>query len=346
MIGFDSVDDESKPERRLYRKFPTAQMWDTKQSPPYSYWIYYMYANIASLNSWRRKRGFSTFVLRPHCGEAGDPDHLSSAFLTSHSISHGILLRKVPALQYLFYLKQIGLAMSPLSNNALFLTYERNPFKDFFKVGMNVSLSTDDPLQFHFTAQHLLEEFSCATQIYKLTAADMCELARNSVVQSGWEMQVKKHWIGSRWFLPGAAGNDIHKTNVPNIRLAYRHATLLEELTLIQHGRMTPSHTPGPMTPVNPAAPPSPGPAAAAPAANGSPSAVAAAAIAQTKAMFDGAHPELGPGASVLHNRHRKRSQSNLQANRPSGPSGLHMTRPQDGDSAEDSAVDTANGAA
>ena len=83
-----------------------------------------------------------TFVLRPHCGEAGDPDHLSSAFLTSHSISHGILLRKVPALQYLFYLKQIGLAMSPLSNNALFLAYERNPFKDFFRVGLNVSLST------------------------------------------------------------------------------------------------------------------------------------------------------------------------------------------------------------
>lgn len=92
-----------------------------------------------------------TFVFRPHCGEAGDTDHLTSAFLTAHSISHGILLRKVPALQYLFYLKQIGLAMSPLSNNALFLTYERNPLPDFFKVGLNVSLSTDDPLQFHFT---------------------------------------------------------------------------------------------------------------------------------------------------------------------------------------------------
>ena len=92
-----------------------------------------------------------TFVFRPHCGEAGDPEHLASAYLTAHSISHGILLRKVPALQYLFYLKQIGLAMSPLSNNALFLTYERNPLPDFFKVGLNVSLSTDDPLQFHFT---------------------------------------------------------------------------------------------------------------------------------------------------------------------------------------------------
>ena len=127
-----------------------------------------MYANMTSLNHWRRLRGFSTshfiffprgdlipgadtFVFRPHCGEAGDTDHLTAAFLTSHSISHGILLRKVPALQYLFYLKQIGLAMSPLSNNALFLTYERNPLPDFFKVGLNVSLSTDDPLQFHFT---------------------------------------------------------------------------------------------------------------------------------------------------------------------------------------------------
>jgi AMP deaminase len=41
--------------------------------------------------------------------------------------------------------------MSPLSNNALFLTYERNPIKTFFEIGLNVSLSTDDPLQFHFT---------------------------------------------------------------------------------------------------------------------------------------------------------------------------------------------------
>ncbi|ORX35953.1 hypothetical protein BD324DRAFT_512747 [Kockovaella imperatae] len=244
VVGFDSVDDESKPERRLYRKYPTAQMWTTTQSPPYTYWIYYMYANMASLNAWRRARGFNTFVLRPHCGEAGDTDHLSSAFLTAHSISHGILLRKVPALQYLYYLKQIGLAMSPLSNNALFLTYERNPFKDFFRAGLNVSLSTDDPLQFHFTASHLLEEYSCAAQIYKLTPADMCELARNSVIQSGWEMQVKKHWIGQKWYLPGSAGNDIHKTNVPNIRLAYRHATLLEELSLIHHGLHSPSATP------------------------------------------------------------------------------------------------------
>ncbi|EIW59155.1 AMP deaminase [Trametes versicolor FP-101664 SS1] len=237
VIGFDTVDDESKTERRFHRKFPYPRLWDAKESPPYSYWVYYMYANIGSLNQWRRQRGFSTFVFRPHCGEAGDPEHLASAYLTAHSISHGILLRKVPALQYLFYLKQIGLAMSPLSNNALFLTYERNPLPDFFKVGLNVSLSTDDPLQFHFTKEPLLEEYSVAAHIYKLPQSSLAELARNSVIQSGFEMEVKRHWLGQTWYLPGAAGNDIHKTNVPNLRLEYRRQTLVEELTMIKTKR-------------------------------------------------------------------------------------------------------------
>ncbi|KAF8229664.1 AMP deaminase [Tricholoma matsutake] len=234
VVGFDTVDDESKVERRIHKKFPYPRLWDYKQSPPYSYWVYYMYANIASLNNWRLIRGFNTFVFRPHCGEAGDTDHLTSAFLTAHSISHGILLRKVPALQYLFYLKQIGIAMSPLSNNALFLTYERNPLPDFFKTGLNVSLSTDDPLQFHFTKEPLLEEYSVAAHIYKLPQSSLAELARNSVVQSGFEMEVKRHWLGHHWYLPGAAGNDINKTNVPDTRLVFRHQTLVGELDLIR----------------------------------------------------------------------------------------------------------------
>jgi AMP deaminase len=61
VVGFDSVDDESKPERRLYRKFPTAKAWNTAQAPPYSYWLYYMFANMSSLNAWRRSRGFSEY---------------------------------------------------------------------------------------------------------------------------------------------------------------------------------------------------------------------------------------------------------------------------------------------
>src|SRR5271154_214615 len=83
VVGFDSVDDESKVERRLYRRFPGPEQWDTEQNPPYSYYIYYLFANMTSLNAWRKLRNFNTFVLRPHCGEAGDTDHLAAAFLTS-----------------------------------------------------------------------------------------------------------------------------------------------------------------------------------------------------------------------------------------------------------------------
>jgi AMP deaminase len=232
VVGFDSVDDESKAERRLYRKYPIPREWNTKQNPPYTYWLYFMFANIASLNNWRKRRGFNTFVLRPHCGEAGDPDHLAVGFLCCHSISHGILLRKVPLLQYLYYLDQIGIAMSPLSNNALFLTYDKNPCASFFKRGLNVSLSTDDPLQFAFTKEPLIEEYSVAAQIYKFSAVDMCELAKHSVLQSGFELSLRARWLGSNCSLPGVAGNNVAKSNVPDIREAFRHETLLGELSL------------------------------------------------------------------------------------------------------------------
>ena len=252
VVGFDSVDDESKPERRTYKKFPKPIDWNISANPPYlivisySYYLYYMYSNIGTLNHYRCQRGYSsiilmvdTFVLRPHCGEAGDPEHLACAFLTSQGISHGILLRKVPVLQYLyhiftsFYLEQIGIAMSPLSNNALFLKYDRNPFLTFFQRGLNISLSTDDPLQFHFTKEPLIEEYSVATQIFKFSSTDMCEIARNSVLQSGWESKFKKHWIGANFEKPGPDGNDINRTNVPNIRIAYRHNTLMEERLMV-----------------------------------------------------------------------------------------------------------------
>jgi AMP deaminase len=188
---------------------------------------------MSSLNVWRKQRGYNTFLLRPHCGEAGDTDHLAAAVLCCHSISHGLLLRKVPLLQYIFYLDQIGVAMSPLSNNALFLAYERNPFLQYFKRGLNVSLSTDDPLQFAFTKEPLIEEYSVAAQIYKLSAVDMCELAKNSVKQSGFEHAVKARWLGPDFYLQGVKGNDMAKSNVPNIREGFRHETLMQELSMV-----------------------------------------------------------------------------------------------------------------
>ena len=74
-------------------------------------------------------------------------DHLVSGLLLCENIAHGINLRKSLPLQYLYYLGQIGLCMSPLSNNSLFLDYHKNPFPVFFARGLSLSLSTDDPLQ-------------------------------------------------------------------------------------------------------------------------------------------------------------------------------------------------------
>ncbi|KAM9350584.1 AMP deaminase 2 isoform 2-T2 [Symphorus nematophorus] len=234
VVGFDSVDDESKPEQHIFNlDSPLPVNWTEEDNPPYSYYLYYMYANMTVLNHLRRQRGFHALVLRPHCGEAGPIHHLVSGFMLSENISHGLLLRKAPVLQYLYYLAQIGIAMSPLSNNSLFLSYHRNPLPEYLSRGLMVSLSTDDPLQFHFTKEPLMEEYSIAAQVWKLSSCDMCELARNSVLMSGFSHRVKRSWLGPNYIMEGQESNDIRRTNVPDIRVAYRYETMCEELNLI-----------------------------------------------------------------------------------------------------------------
>lgn len=157
------------------------------------------------INQIRKERGMNTFALRPHCGEAGHIYHTATAFLLSENINHGINLRKSPVMEYFYYLCQIGISMSPMSNNHLFLPYSKSPFKgitsesflalcpisEFFERGQNIALSTDDPLQFHLTKEPLIEEYSVACQVWKLNSVDMSEIARNSVLMSGFQHQLK-----------------------------------------------------------------------------------------------------------------------------------------------------------
>ncbi|KAF7680980.1 AMP deaminase [Astathelohania contejeani] len=233
VVGFDSVDDESIKDKKYNKKIPSPEEWTSNENPPYSYYIYYLYSNILSLNHYRHSKGLNTFSLRPHAGETGDHEHLVYAFLTGQSISHGVQLRKSYPLQYLYYVAQIGISMSPLSNNSLFIPIEKNPFPDFFQKGLLVSLSTDDPLQFHYTKEPLMEEYSIATQVWKLSSADQCELSRNSVLISNFSHEEKKEWIGNYYYKEGEEGNDIEKTNIPNIRLLYRLMNLKDERKLI-----------------------------------------------------------------------------------------------------------------
>jgi AMP deaminase len=237
VVGFDSVDDESKPEARGGEALPPPPaQWTGAAQPPYAYQTYYVQANLAVLNGLRAARGLTTFSFRPHCGEAGDVDHLAAAFLTAESVNHGINLRRSTPLQYLYYHAQIGLAISPLSNNRLFLEYAKSPFFELFSKGLNVSLSTDDPLMLSLTREPLVEEYAVASQVWRLSSADSCEIARMSVLQSGFEAPFKRHWLGANYTSEGPAGNDINLTNVPSIRLQFRKECLDAERALLAEG--------------------------------------------------------------------------------------------------------------
>lgn len=53
--GFDSVDDESKHSSHQFSfRSPKPEQWTTDDNPPYSYYLFHMYANIMVLNNLRR----------------------------------------------------------------------------------------------------------------------------------------------------------------------------------------------------------------------------------------------------------------------------------------------------
>jgi AMP deaminase len=63
IAGFDTVDDESRRERRMYKHVPRPSEWTNESNPPYSYYMYFLYANISSLNRLRMSLGLSTTFL-------------------------------------------------------------------------------------------------------------------------------------------------------------------------------------------------------------------------------------------------------------------------------------------
>jgi AMP deaminase len=224
-------------------------------NPPYSYYLYYIYANLKVLNDLRRAKGMNTMAFKPHCGECGEAHHLSTAFLLADSVNHGIRLEldsgKTHTLQYLYYLAQVGLAACPLSNDSLFIPLQNSPVGTLFKRGLRVALGTDDPLQFHATPAPLIEEYTIAKRMFGLSSVDLCEMVRSSCLISTFSNDVKRSWHGpeclhtfdanqgtelphlpfiySQYFMQ----NDPHLTNVPSIRSAFRRNNLMRELAYV-----------------------------------------------------------------------------------------------------------------
>ena len=93
---------------------------------------------------------------------------------------------------------------------------------------MNITLSTDDPLMFHYTMDPLMEEYSIASQIWHLSNTDMCELARNSVLQSGLS-----DYIISKFYKNNDKSSDL--TNISSLRFKYREDNLKSEQEYIKN---------------------------------------------------------------------------------------------------------------
>lgn len=234
--SFDCVDDESKYDPLLMteKHRVTPDVYTKKDNPPYSYWTYFLYANICALNRLRESRGMNTFALKPHCGESGQRHHLGTAFLLADSINHGIKLEQEPTTLYLYYLAQIGCALCPLSNDALFKKLHDSPVGNFLKIGLKVSVCTDDPLQFHSTSQPLIEEYIISQKIFGWSSTDLCEVARNSVQMSGFEHYWKEKWLGKNYLDPSMAeANDTNFSNLSPIRPAFREDELTRELNYV-----------------------------------------------------------------------------------------------------------------
>jgi AMP deaminase len=230
IVGFDSVDDEGAAEEPCSDQRP--HEWTTEKNPSYWWQLYFLWSNMEVLNRLRKTRGLNTFALRPHAGETGDPMHLAATYMLCESINHGISLNMQVSLQYLYYLDQIGLSISPLSNNFLFHKIAENPFPKFFRRGLNVTLSTDDPLLFHMSDDALLEEYSVARATFDLSMTDMMEIARNSVLQSGFGDDFKKKWVGED-YKRGLTFCDEYITHVPLIRAKFRAEHLAIEHMLV-----------------------------------------------------------------------------------------------------------------
>ncbi len=65
--------------------------------------------------------------------------------------------------------------------------------------------------------------------MWKLSSVDMCEIARNSVLQAGFEAPLKEYWLGSTYWRRDINGSDIRCNNVPDIRIQFRFEMLENE---------------------------------------------------------------------------------------------------------------------
>ena len=65
-------------------------------------------------------------------------------------------------------------------------------------------------------------------------AVDLCEIWRNSVLQSWFPIELQMEWFGAAESKDLWDTNDVDYTNVPNLRFKFRRTAHKEEWSLIR----------------------------------------------------------------------------------------------------------------
>ena len=100
--------------------------------------------------------------------------------------------------------------------------------------GLNVSICTDDPLQFQDTLDPLLEEYTVSRKLWELSQGDVAEVARNSVRLSEFDHVFKQEWLGDTYAEDHELlANRTDKSNVSDIRCAFRFEQRRQEFGLL-----------------------------------------------------------------------------------------------------------------
>lgn len=116
-----------------------------------------------------------------HAGEMGPPESIveSIDILEADRIGHGVAAIHDPALLERLVGEQVVLDVCPTSNVAigLFPSLEAHPVVAFWKAGVNMTISSDDPPFFRTT---LTEELRHVVRLARVSRTDLAELQRRA----------------------------------------------------------------------------------------------------------------------------------------------------------------------
>ncbi len=135
--------------------------------------------------------------LEVHAGEMGPPSSIVDAIDVLHAdrIGHGVAAIRDPDLLARLIREQVPLDICPSSNVriGLFPSLEAHPVITFWRAGVNLTVSSDDPPFFHTT---LTDELRHVVRIARLARDDLAELQRRAARHSFASEDLKAGLLG------------------------------------------------------------------------------------------------------------------------------------------------------